>query len=175
MGLERTPAAGITAVHFVAAEHSPLEGRWAFRRMLSELLGEVEIEADGADPVCLRGMVCRLSRLCVATCFLASRPTALRHGGAAGEADILMVRSMEGPLVVRQGGHAVTAEPGELVFLAAFLPFEWELPLGGRIDCARLPASAMRMADGQLGRVLLRAIPREFPPCSSSSPTAPTC
>ncbi|BBK41687.1 transcriptional activator RhrA [Allostella vacuolata] len=164
MGLERTPAAGITAVHFVAAEHSPLEGRWAFRRMLSELLGEVEIEADGADPVCLRGMVCRLSRLCVATCFLASRPTALRHGGAAGEADILMVRSMEGPLVVRQGGHAVTAEPGELVFLAAFLPFEWELPLGGRIDCARLPASAMRMADGQLGRVLLRAIPREFPP-----------
>ncbi|BBK32826.1 AraC-like DNA-binding protein [Stella humosa] len=165
MGLERTPAAIIAAMHYSAADHAVPEGERAFRRLLAEIVGEVDIEAEGLGPICSRGMLCKLSQLCVATCFLGGSRTAVRHPGQAEPAgDILMVRAMEGPLIVRQGGREVAAGPGELVFLAASVAYEWDLPLGGRIDCARLPASAMRMADGQLGRVLLRSIPRDFPP-----------
>ena len=154
----------VAPLHFSMSDYPAGEGRQLCRSILAEIVGEVDIEAECGTPFCDRGIVCKLPRLCVATCFLAAVRTRLRHPGLAGDRDVLMIRSMEGPLAVRQDGREVAAEAGELVFLAAGHPFEWDLRDGGRIDCARLPASAMRTADAQLARMLLRPIPREYPP-----------
>ncbi|BBK35900.1 transcriptional activator RhrA [Allostella sp. ATCC 35155] len=160
MGLERTGAAAIAAAsHFSADE----DGEAALRRLLADMLGEIELEG-GEPPICRRGIVCRLPGLAVATCILAPGPTALRRPASSPEPHLLMVRSMDGPLVVAQGGRAASAAPGELVFLDAACPFEWHLPEGGRIDCARLPQSALRLSARRLAQTLLRPIPRDFPP-----------
>jgi AraC-like DNA-binding protein len=166
MGLERTPADGIVPLHFIAADYPGDRGARLCRSILAEVVGEVDVEAEAeADArLCDRGIVCRLPRLRVATCFLAGVATRLGHRGVADAADLVMVRSMEGPLLVRQDGREASAEAGELVFVAAARPFEWRLPAGGRIDCARLPAAALRMAPARIAGVLLRPIPREFPP-----------
>lgn len=161
MGLERTGAAAIAAAsHFTADQ----DGEAALRRLLADVLGDVELEAGGEPPVCRRGMVCRLPGLAVATCVLAPGPTALRRPAPSPEPHLLMVRSMDGPLAVSQDGQRVEAAIGELVFLDAGRPFEWHLAAGGRIDCARLPLSALRVPARRLPGVLLRPIPRDLPP-----------
>lgn len=131
---------------------------------LRAILGDVALEGDKQALKSTRGIYCNIDQLRVMTCYFPLFPTLLRGEGTSHADRLLMVRSMEGPLVVRQSGQTVNLEPGEFLFLSANSPFEWRLSDGGRIDCGSLPVRYFPANRQALGRFLLRPIPKEHPP-----------
>jgi AraC-like DNA-binding protein len=112
----------------------------------------------------LRGILCRLAGLKVMTCFFPVAPVDIMGHGKAGSSRILMLRSMEGPLVVGQDGQRVRAEPGDFLFLSGERPFQWLLPNGGRLDCGSLPAESFALPPTRIADLMLRPVPKSFPP-----------
>lgn len=127
-------------------------------------MGAVSLEGDGNALNSTRGIYCEVARLRMMTCYFPRCGLAVRGEGETSADRLLMVRSMEGPLVVRQAGRVLDLEPGALVFLSAGAPFEWRLAQGGRIDCGSVPMHYFPVMKRALERLLMRPIPRAHPP-----------
>ncbi|PWE52881.1 AraC family transcriptional regulator [Metarhizobium album] len=152
----------ISPQHLDTAGLAERESRSLTRTMLSSVIGPVEI--DAAALAGSRGIQCALPQLAVMTAFFAPAPLRITGSGRANSGRALMVRSMEGPLAVQQGNRMVEADVGDFLFVSGEEPFEWSLPSGGRLDCGSLPLASFRLPPPQLQRILLRPVPKNFPP-----------
>jgi len=157
-------AGGISPVNFDMSGHDDAEARRSCAAHLREIIGEVALEAGRGVLPGMRGVRCGLDNLSVMTCFFPSSPLRLSGKGTSGSDRVLMLRSMEGPLVVEQGGLRTEAALGDFLFVSGETPFSWYLPEGGRLDCGSLPGSAFRISNETLSKLMLRPIPRTFPP-----------
>lgn len=164
--LYHTPAttSGASPVSFDMAGHDDAEARRLCVAHLSAIIGNATIETERGVLSSMHGVRCGLADLSVMTCFFPPSPLRLKASGTPASGRVLMLRSMEGPLIVEQDGQAVEAELGDFLFVSGELPYCWHLPEGGRLDCGSLPAAAFRIADATLSRLMLRPIPRTFPP-----------
>jgi AraC-like DNA-binding protein len=131
---------------------------------VTAVLGDVSLEGDERALASTRGICCNVGQLRMMTCYF-PRSTVVLHGKKEAASDrLLMVRSMEERLFVCQSGQMLNLEPGEFVFLSASLPFELRLAQGGRIDCGSMPAQYFPTTKQDLGRFLMRPIPKAHPP-----------
>ncbi|MCF6125280.1 MULTISPECIES: AraC family transcriptional regulator [Mesorhizobium] len=128
------------------------------------VIGEVAIETGLGVLSAVRGVTCGLADLNVMTCFFPPSPLRVRGIGMPGSDKVLMLRSMEGPLVVEQDGRKIEAALGDFLFVSGEMAYDWYLPEGGRLDCGSLPGAAFRVSGETLSRLMLRPIPRTFPP-----------
>lgn len=128
------------------------------------IVGAVRLDMPGGHGADIHGLLCRLADLAVMTCYFPSVPVEIIGHERAGYDRILMVRSMQGRLHIRQDGRSVEADVGDLLFICGDRPFEWSLPDGGRLDCGSLSLRAARLAPEKLARLFLRPVPRNFPP-----------
>lgn len=157
-------ASGVSPVNFDMASHGDAEARRLCTAHFAGVIGEAAVEAARGVLCGMRGVKCSLANLSVMTCFFPASPLRLRGAGQPGSDRVLMLRSMEGPLTVEQDGQKVFAELGDFLFVSGEMPYVWHLPEGGRLDCGSLPASAFRVPGNGLSRLMLRPIPRSFPP-----------
>jgi AraC-like DNA-binding protein len=151
-------------VHFDSDQMADGDTSILAHSMLSAVLGPVLITVGGDTFGTIRGVACRLAELQVMTLFLEPKITKVIGQGEPGADGVLMLRSMEGPLIVRQGGQQLAAENGDFVLLSSILPFELVLPEGGRIDCGRMSVDAFPVPRDSIGRFLLKPIPKAHPP-----------
>ncbi|WP_137932662.1 helix-turn-helix transcriptional regulator [Mesorhizobium comanense] len=164
--LYHTPAnaSGASPVSFDMAGHDDAEARRLCAAHFSPIIGGATVEVERGVLSGMHGIRCGLAGLSVMTCFFPSSPLRLKASGTPGSGRVLMLRSMEGPLIVAQDGRTIEAEPGDFLFVSGELPYDWYLPEGGRLDCGSLPAGAFRVPGATLSRLMLRPIPRTFPP-----------
>lgn len=155
---------GIRPVNFDMSGHDDIEARRLCTGHFSGIVGDAVVETERGVLSGIRGIRCGLAGLNVMTCFFPPSPLRLRGRGMPGLDKVLMLRSMEGPLVVEQDGRTVEAALGDFLFVSGELPYDWYLPEGGRLDCGSLPASAFLVPGETLSRLMLRPIPRTFPP-----------
>lgn len=154
----------IAPQRFDAAGLSGEEARRLCASALKTVLGRLILEGGVQELGTVRGVYCLVGQLRMMTCYFPRCKLALRGEGEPAADILLMVRSMEGPLVVRQGGVDLNLAPGDFVFLSASVPFEWSLPQGGRIDCGSVPMDYFPVARQALERFVMRPIPRAHPP-----------
>ncbi|MBN9258748.1 MULTISPECIES: AraC family transcriptional regulator [unclassified Mesorhizobium] len=154
----------ISPLNFDMAGRDDAEALRLCAGLFGTVLGDTELLLPPGALAGLRGVKCDIANLSVMTCFFPAAPLRLRGFGMVGEAKVLMLRSMEGPLVVEQGGRRIETDAGDFLFVSGGEPFDWRLPEGGRLDCGSLPAGAFRLGGPALSRLMLRPIPRAFPP-----------
>ena len=131
---------------------------------LSTVAGCVSIATEGTVPEAFRAIYCSVKKLRIMTCYFPRREISVRGRGELPPDQILMLRSMEGPLHIDQDDQTLRLEPGEVVFLPATSPFEWRLPQGGRIDCGRLPSGYFPVSKQSIDNFLMRPIAKAYPP-----------
>jgi AraC-like DNA-binding protein len=153
----------VSPLHFDTAEFDEAETRNLCTELLSGIVGNV-VFADMSELKGLRGMLCQVDDLSVMTCFFPPNSLHITGEGRQGCARVLMLRSMEGSLAVEQDGQRVEAQSGDFLFLSGERPFAWSLPEGGRVDCGGLPMHSFAMPPEAIDRLLLRIIPKSFPP-----------
>lgn len=154
----------IVQCRFDAAGTSTEESRDICASALGAIVGEVALEGGDKALKSTRGIYCNIDQLRMMTCYFPHCGIVLRGKGKQPVDRLLMVRSMEGPLLVHQSGQTLNLEPGEFLFLSASAPFEWRLMRGGRIDCGSLPVHYFPATKQALGRFLMRPIPKAHPP-----------
>ncbi len=150
--------------YFDVAELESEGNRVLCASVLAAVAGRVSIATEGAVPEAFRAIYCAVKQLRIMTCYFPRREITLRGRGECPSDQILMVRSMEGPLYIDQDGQTLRLEPGEVVFLPATSPFEWRLPQGGRIDCGRLPSEYFPVSKQSVENFLMRPIAKAYPP-----------
>lgn len=131
---------------------------------LAAVAGRITLATREAVPDAFRAIYCSVKELRIMTCYFPRREIVVRGKGDCPPDQILMIRSMEGPLCIDQDGQTLHLEPGEVVFLPAASPFEWRLPQGGRIDCGRLPAGYFPTSKQSIDNFLMRPIAKAYPP-----------
>ncbi|KAB0569300.1 helix-turn-helix transcriptional regulator [Brucella pituitosa] len=131
---------------------------------LTTIIGDVCLSVEETGHGAVRGIYCLVGELRLMTYFFPRCKIVLSAKGEHLSDQIIMVRSMEGRLSILQSGRTLNVEAGEVVFLSASLPFEWQLPQGGRIDCGRLPAGYFPFARRSLDEFFMRPIPKAYPP-----------
>ena len=149
---------------FDATEVSSEESGKLCASALGTIVGEVSLEGDENELKSTRGIYCSVGQLRMMTCYFPHCGIVLHGKGERPSDRLLMVRSMEGPLLVRQSGQTLNLDPGEFLFLSASAPFEWRLAQGGRVDCGSLPLNYFPATKQELGRFLMRPIPKAHPP-----------
>ena len=154
----------IVQCRFDASGVSNRESREICTSALSAIVGDVDLEGSEEALESTRGIYCNVDQLRMMTCYFPACRIVLRGKGERSADRLLMVRSMEGPLLVRQSGQTLKLEPGEFLFLSGSDPFEWQLARGGRIDCGSLPTLYFPAARQAFGRFLMRPIPKAHPP-----------
>lgn len=154
----------IVPQHFDIAEIGNEKDRKLCASMLTAIVGDVSLAREKAGNGAIRGIYCSVGLLRIMTCYLPRCEIDIRGKGESSSDQILMVRSMEGPLRVRQSGQTLNLKPGDVVFLSSDRPFEWHLPEGGRVDCGSLPTNYFPISRQSVGNFLMRPIPKAHPP-----------
>ncbi|MFQ0815831.1 DNA-binding protein [Brucella anthropi] len=154
----------IVPQHFDIAEIGEEKGRKLCASMLAPMVGDVSLVKDGAAGGAVRGACCFVGSLRIMTCYFPGCAIGIRGNGDGLPDQLLMVRSMEGPLRVHQSGQTLNLKPGDVTFLSSDRPFDWWLPDGGRIDCGSLPANYFPVSKQKVGSFLMRPIPQAHPP-----------
>lgn len=160
-GIERGT---ISPLHFDTAGLDEAHTRDVCTELLSGVIGNIVLEAEADGLKGLRGMLCQVDDLSVTTCFFPPNSLYIRGDGRKDCGRVLMLRSMEGPLSVIQDGHRIEVQSGDFLFLSGERPFAWSLPAGGRVDCGSLPTQSFGIPPEAINRLMLRPIPKSFPP-----------
>ncbi|WP_426240696.1 helix-turn-helix transcriptional regulator [Pararhizobium sp. DWP1-1-3] len=160
-GIERGT---FSPLHFDTAGFDEAHTRDLCTELLSGVVGSIVLDAEADGLKGLHGMLCQVDDLSVTSCFFPPKSLHIRGEGRQDCGRILMLRSMEGPLSVKQNGLRVEAQSGDFLFLSGERPFTWSLPEGGRVDCGSVPAHSFGMPPEAIDRLLLRPIPKSFPP-----------
>jgi AraC-like DNA-binding protein len=162
---EATVPGAVEPLHFdTEGFDDDTDRRGLCAELLPSIVGDVRIGDVAHTLRGLRGVLCRLPGLKVMTCFFPAVPLGIAGCGEPSSSRILMLRSMEGPLVVVQDGQRVEATSGDFLFVSGERPFQWALPEGGRLDCGSLQADSFGLPMTRLAGLMLRPIPKTFPP-----------
>ena len=106
------------------------------------MLGEATITVEDGDLAGVTGLFWKHIDLSLATLFLP--PMSLRFTAQGfGSPDIVMMRSIDGPLIVHHRQQTFQLSPRDVILLPGNTRSEIVLPEGGRFDCAHLPYSAI--------------------------------
>lgn len=130
------------------------EGLW--RLVLREMLGDIDVASDTIFEKASGLFFARLG-LSLTTLYLPATPVRFWTTGLS-ESGLVIMRAMQGPLVVEQRQRHVEAREGDVIFAMADAPLTIELPLGGRFDCAYLPGHVVNASDTQLSAILMKQI-----------------
>ncbi len=108
----------ISPLNFDMAGRDDTEALRLCAGLFGTVLGDTELLLPPGALAGLRGVKCDIANLSVMTCFFPAAPLRLRGFGMVGEAKVLMLRSMEGPLVVEQGGRRIETDAGDFLFVS---------------------------------------------------------
>lgn len=139
------------------------ESRLICRTILLDMLGETTITAENGDLAGVTGLVWKHEDLALATLHLPRTPLRLKAHGL-GTLDVVIVRAIDGPLIVHQRKNRFKLAPRDVIFLPADMPSEMILPEGGRLNCAHFPNTAIPPAAKFLHQVLLCPFPADYLP-----------
>jgi len=121
------------------------------------MLGEATIATDEGDLAGLTGLFWRYVSLSLATVYFPKTALRLAANGVS-DAGIVIMRAMDGPLIVHHRRKQVKTPRGDVIFLPAEASSEITLPEGGRFDCAHLPAYAVAAVRGALKPVMMQPL-----------------
>ncbi|MCA1368620.1 helix-turn-helix transcriptional regulator [Bradyrhizobium sp. BRP14] len=133
------------------------ESRLVCRSILLDMLGEATIATDEGDLAGLTGLFWRYVSLSLATVYFPKTALRLAANGVS-DAGIVIMRAMDGPLIVHHRRKQVKTPRGDVIFLPADASSEITLPEGGRFDCAHLPAYAVAALRGALKPVMMQPL-----------------
>jgi AraC-like DNA-binding protein len=140
------------------------ESRLICRTILLDMLGEATITVEDGDLAGVTGLFWKHVDLSLATLHFPRLPLRfIAHGIDAP--DIVMIRSIDGPLIVRHRQLTFEMEPRDVILLPADSSLEIILSAGGRFDCAHLPHSAIAaQLRKSVDSVLLKPFSSEYLP-----------
>ncbi|WEX75371.1 AraC family transcriptional regulator [Sinorhizobium numidicum] len=118
------------------------ESRLVCRSILLDMLGEATIAVEDGDLAGVTGLFWKYVSLSLATLYFPKAPLRLTANGVS-DAGIVIMRAMDGPLVIHHRRNKVETARADVIFLPADASSEITLPEGGRFDCAHLPAYAL--------------------------------
>ncbi|MFD1330822.1 helix-turn-helix transcriptional regulator [Methylopila musalis] len=131
--------------------------------ILQDMFGAgTRVLPDGPRPG-VRGLFWSDQALSLATFYFPQGAVQLATCGAT-DASVVILRAMNGPAIVRQTRRTVAAETADYLFVSTREPLEIQLPEGGRLDCACLPAHAPGVATAPIADLLMRTLPHDFLP-----------
>lgn len=107
-----------------------------------DMLGEATIAVEDGDLAGVTGLFWKYVSLSLATLYFPKAPLRLTANGVS-DAGIVIMRAMDGPLVIHHRRNKVETARADVIFLPADASSEITLPEGGRFDCAHLPAYAL--------------------------------
>ncbi|MCX8995836.1 AraC family transcriptional regulator [Rhizobiaceae bacterium BDR2-2] len=139
------------------------ESRLVCRTILLDMLGEATITVEDGDLAGVTGLFWKHVDLSLATLYLPRMPLRLTAHGVDSP-DIVIMRAIDGPLVVHHRQRTFELTPRDVILLPADRRSEIVLPEGGRFDCAHLPHSAMAHVRKSVDCVLLKPFPSEYLP-----------
>jgi AraC-like DNA-binding protein len=145
---------------FTTEDHAEKDRLPLCRTRLSTLLATLDIEPSPGVPFQARTLSFELPDACLTTCFLACA-RACRHKEHClmdGSDDIVLLRPVGGPIAVEQSGRKVHIAAGDAVLVSTSIPWTWDVSAVQRLDCLRVPRSAVRSAPADLLTTLPRRI-----------------
>ncbi|WEX90694.1 helix-turn-helix transcriptional regulator [Sinorhizobium garamanticum] len=139
------------------------ESRLVCRSILVDMLGESTIATEEGDLAGVTGLFWRYVSLSLATVYFPKTPLRMAANGIR-DAGIVIMRAMDGPLIVHHRRKKVEAARGDVLFLPADASCEFTLPEGGRFDCAHLPAYAVASVRALLRPLMMQPLAAECLP-----------
>jgi AraC-like DNA-binding protein len=133
------------------------ESRLVCRSILLDMLGEATIAAEEGDLAGVTGLFWKYVSLSLATIYFPKTPLRIAADGVS-DAGIVIMRAMDGPLIVHHRRKEVETAQGDVIFLPADASSEIALPEGGRFDCAHLPAYAASSVRGLLRPMMMQPL-----------------
>ncbi|THK36168.1 AraC family transcriptional regulator [Ensifer sp. MPMI2T] len=133
------------------------ESRLVCRSILVDMLGEATIATEEGDLAGVTGLFWRYVSLSLATVYFPKTPLRVAANGIR-DAGIVIMRAMDGPLIVHHRRKKVEAARRDVLFLPADASCEFALPEGGRFDCAHLPAYAVASVRALLRPVMMQPL-----------------
>ncbi|UDF33062.1 UNVERIFIED_ORG: AraC family transcriptional regulator (plasmid) [Roseateles sp. XES5] len=127
-----------------------------WRLVLRDMLGDIEPACDSPLDDTPGLFFARLG-LSLTTLYLPAAPVRFRASGLV-DSGLVIMRAMEGPLIVEQRQRRAEASEGDVIFATADSSLTIALPKGGRLDCAYLPAHVLSMSAKQLAAILMQPI-----------------
>jgi AraC-like DNA-binding protein len=148
---------------FTTDEYPEEERLPVCRRRLSGLLATLDIEPSPGVPFQARTVSCELPDACLTTCFLTCARTCRNSSQCLrdGSDHIMLLRPVGGAFSVAQSGRVVHVAAGDAVLVSTSLPWSWDVSAVERLDCLRVPRSAMRSAPADLLSRLPRLVSHE--------------
>jgi AraC-like DNA-binding protein len=136
------------------------ESRIVCRSILLDMLGDAKIIVESGDLTGVTGLFWKYVSLSLATLYFPKVSLRLTTNGLT-DAGIVMVRAMDGPLLVHHRRRKIDVARSDVIFLPADAPSEITLPGGGRFDCAHLPAYALASVRELLAPLMMRPLAAE--------------
>ncbi|HWU65198.1 MAG TPA: helix-turn-helix transcriptional regulator [Ensifer sp.] len=133
------------------------DSRIMCRNILFDMLGEATIRVEGGDLSGVTGLYWRSVSLSVATIYLPGERLTLQAKGAM-DRGVVILRPMDGPLEIRCRRRKIGVAQTDVVFTPADEAVDIELPEGGRLDLAHLPAHSVAARVPMLKPLMLRPI-----------------
>lgn len=133
------------------------ESRIICRSVLLDILGETTIAVENGDLSGVTGLFWRYVSLSLATLYLPKTPLALSATGTS-DAGIVVLRAMDGSVVVEQGRRRAEVKKGDVIFLACDTPTRVSLKAGGRLDFAHISGHAFTSAKDLLQPIILKPL-----------------
>ncbi|MBB4952072.1 AraC-like DNA-binding protein [Agrobacterium vitis] len=127
------------------------------RSVLLDILGEATITVENGNLSGVTGLFWRHVSLSLATLYLPKAPLMLSATGAS-DAGIVILRAMDGPLMVHHGRRSAELKKGDVIFLTSDAPSRITLNEGGRLDCAHISSHAFTSAKDLLRPIIMRPL-----------------
>lgn len=133
------------------------DSRIICRNILLDMLGEATIRVDGGDLAGLTGLYWRYVSLSLATIYLPGAQLTVQARGVMDQS-VVILRPMGGALNIRLRKRNIRVERNDVIFSPANEAMDIELPEGGRLDLAHLPAPSLAARAHILKPLLLKPI-----------------
>lgn len=133
------------------------ESRIVCRSILLDMLGDAKIAVEDGDLAGVTGLFWKYVSLSLATLYFPKVSLRLTTNGLT-DAGMVIVRAMDGPLLVHHRRRKIDVARSDVIFLPADGHFEITLPEGGRFDCAHLPAYALASMRELLAPLMMRPL-----------------
>ncbi|WP_370675424.1 helix-turn-helix transcriptional regulator [Pleomorphomonas sp. PLEO] len=133
------------------------DSRIMCRNILLDMLGEATICVEGGDLSGLTGLYWRYVSLSLATIFLPKAQLTVQARGAMDQS-VVILRAMGGPLEIKYRKRKICVRQNDVIFTPADDAMDLELPEGGRLDLAHLPAYSVASKGHILQALMLKPI-----------------
>jgi len=139
------------------------DSRTLCRNILLDMLGEATISVDDGDLSGTTGLYWRSVSLSLATIYLPKTHLTLQVRGAMDQS-VVILRPVGGPMEIRGLKRKISVGQNDVVFTPAGQAMAIDLPQGGRLDLAHLPAHSVAARSDMLRPLMLTPIQAECLP-----------